>query len=151
MELPQSWAKTLIYLLALCYAGNISSHFISVAWCKTVVSPLLTQWRYYRLAPKNWYDITEGTIPCCDVMLCQYHLYLDIFHVFHVFLYFFLSCFVWDIYVYLNLLISFVLTIIVFASRKKYKYLQIYILFDARKIYEEVNVLAMLYSLENSQ
>ena len=43
------WLKSVIY-----------SYFISMAWCKTVVSPLLTHWRYCSLALNHRYDVIGG-------------------------------------------------------------------------------------------
>ena len=45
--------------------ADLEKHFkvgISMAWCKTAVSPLLTQWGYCSLVLSHWYLVQRGAV-----------------------------------------------------------------------------------------
>ena len=38
---------------------DLLQYYISMAWCKTMVSPLLMQWGYHSLALSHWYNVDD--------------------------------------------------------------------------------------------
>ena len=54
--------------------GSMMAKFcdtISMAWCKTAVTPLLTHWSYCRLALSPWYGITRPQAVMTASLRCQ--------------------------------------------------------------------------------